>query len=65
MRRERTWIFLAGSTVLAGRTLFFVYPTTLRDRRTPLDFEKLLDIRGTARTARVVEQILARMTRSR
>lgn len=48
--------------VVQGKTVFFVWPLRLRDRRTPLDIEKTLDIPGTARSARVVARILAHMT---
>jgi uncharacterized protein (DUF1697 family) len=48
--------------VLQGRTLFFVYPARVRGKRAPLDFERVLGIQATARSARIVDQILARMT---
>jgi uncharacterized protein (DUF1697 family) len=48
--------------VLRGRTLFFSYPLLLRGRRTPLDIEDALGVRGTFRTSRVVRTLLARMS---
>jgi uncharacterized protein (DUF1697 family) len=48
--------------VLRGRTLFFSYPLLLRGRRTPLDIEHALGVRGTFRTSRVVRALLARMS---
>jgi len=47
--------------VLRGRTLYFVHPSRLRGKRTPLDFERMLGCEGTARSARVVIKLLARM----
>jgi uncharacterized protein (DUF1697 family) len=47
--------------VLRGRTIFFVHTARLRGTRTPLDFERALGVQGTARSARVVEQLLGRM----
>lgn len=47
--------------VLRGKTLYFVYPALLRGRRTAFDFERSLGVHGTARSARVVRQLLARM----
>jgi uncharacterized protein (DUF1697 family) len=47
--------------VLRGRTLYFSYPLLLRGRRTPLDIEDRLAVRGTFRTSRVVAALLARM----
>lgn len=47
--------------VLIGRTLYFSYPLLLRGRRTPLDIEDRLAVRGTFRTSRVVAALLARM----
>jgi uncharacterized protein (DUF1697 family) len=48
--------------LLTGRTLYFSYPLLLRDRRTPLDIEGTLGVRGTFRTSRVVAALLARMS---
>lgn len=47
--------------VLRGKTLYFVYPALLRGRRTAFDFERFLGVRGTARSGRVVKQLLALM----
>jgi Protein of unknown function (DUF1697) len=54
--------FEAPRPVLRGRAVFFVYPARLRGRRTPFDFESALGVQGTARSARVVKQLLARMS---
>lgn len=48
--------------VLRGHTLFFVYPARLRGKRTPTDFERILGVQGTARSARVVHALLARLS---
>jgi uncharacterized protein (DUF1697 family) len=48
--------------VLRGRTLYLSYPLLLRGRRTPLDVEDALAVRGTFRTSRVVATLLARMS---
>ena len=48
--------------VLTGRTLYFSYPLLVRDRRTPLDIEGTLGVRGTFRTSRVAAALLARMS---
>jgi hypothetical protein len=47
--------------LLKGRALHFTYPSTLVGKRGPVDFERLLGVRGTARSARIVEQLAARM----
>jgi uncharacterized protein (DUF1697 family) len=54
--------FEAPRPVLRGKTVYFVYPARLREKRTPLDFERTLDVQGTARSARVVGQLLARIS---
>ena len=46
---------------LRGRTIFFVYPVIIRDKRTPFDFESALGILGTMRSAGVVKKILEKM----
>jgi hypothetical protein len=51
--------------VLRGETMFFVYPARLHGKHTRLDFERLLGVRGTARSARVVKALLARMSRKK
>ncbi|MDQ3659936.1 MAG: hypothetical protein M3454_02520 [Actinomycetota bacterium] len=43
--------------VLRGKTLFYSYPVRLRGRRSPLDVERVLGIKGTFRTARVVDRL--------
>jgi uncharacterized protein (DUF1697 family) len=43
--------------VLRGRALYFVYPARLSGKRTPTDFERVLGVLGTARSARVVEAL--------
>lgn len=48
--------------VLVGRTVYFSYPLLLRGRRTPVDVESALGVRGTFRTSRVVATLLARMS---
>jgi hypothetical protein len=53
--------FEAPRPVLRGRAVFFVYPARLRGRRTPFDFERALGVQGTARSVRIVKQLLARM----
>ena len=56
--------FAEPRPVLRGAALFHVWPTTLHGRKTPVNFEKILGVRGTDRTSRVVAGILARMTGS-
>jgi uncharacterized protein (DUF1697 family) len=48
--------------VLRGRTLYLSYPLLLRGRRTHLDVEGALAVKGTFRTSRVVATLLARMS---
>jgi uncharacterized protein (DUF1697 family) len=48
--------------VLRGRTLYLSYPLLLRGRRTYLDVEDALAVRGTFRTSRVVATLSARMS---
>jgi uncharacterized protein (DUF1697 family) len=48
--------------VLSGRTLYFSYPLLLDGRRTSIDVEQTLGVRGTFRTSRVAAALLARMT---
>jgi uncharacterized protein (DUF1697 family) len=47
--------------ILQGKTVYFVYPARRRGQRTPFDFERALGVLGTARSARVVGQLLVRM----
>jgi hypothetical protein len=46
---------------LSGRTVYFIHPARLRGKRSPFDFERALGVAGTARSVRVVGQILERM----
>ena len=52
--------FEAPQPVLRGKTVFFVHPARLPGKRSPFNFEEALGM-GTARSARVVRQILVRM----
>jgi uncharacterized protein (DUF1697 family) len=49
---------------LVGKTVFFVHPARLRGKRSPFDFERAFDLKGTARSAGIVEQLAERLTRS-
>lgn len=53
--------FASPRPVLYGKTVYYVDPARLQGKRTPFDFEHALTVLGTARSARVVRQILARM----
>lgn len=53
--------FDGNRPLLRGKALHFTYPSTLAGNRTPVDFERLLGVRGTARSARIVGQLAARM----
>jgi len=53
--------FEGGPPLLKGKALHFAYPARIAGKRGPTDFEQLLGVRGTARSARVVEQLAARM----
>lgn len=53
--------FEAPQPVLRGKTIFFVHPARLPGKRSPFNFEEALGM-GTARSARVVRQILGRMS---
>ena len=48
--------------VLRGRTVFFIYPVRLRGSRTALDFERALEVEGTARSARVIDRVFSAMS---
>jgi uncharacterized protein (DUF1697 family) len=50
--------------VLDGRTVYFVHPARARGSRMTFDFERFLGVAGTARSARVVQSVLRRMTDS-
>jgi len=56
--------FESPHPVLRGKTVYFVHPAQLRGKRASFDFERALGVLGTARSARVVRQILARMSDS-
>lgn len=53
--------FESRRPVIQGKTVYFVHPAHLRGKRASFDFESSLDVLGTARSARVVRQILALM----
>lgn len=53
--------FEASRPILCGKMVYFVYPARLRGKRTPFDFERALGVQGTARSARVVQQMLMRL----
>jgi hypothetical protein len=62
-RRELQRLEFTGPRpVLRGKSVSFVYPANVQGSRAPFDFEKTLGVRGTARSFRVVERILARMS---
>jgi uncharacterized protein (DUF1697 family) len=41
-----------------GKVLYYAYPGSYAGRRRNIDFEKLLGVSGTARTAKVVEKLI-------
>ena len=47
--------------VLRGSTVYYRYPARLSDNTAPFDFEEFLDVRGTARSARVVKAIAEKL----
>ena len=55
--------FASPAPVIQGKTIYFVHPARLKGKRASFDFEEALGILGTARSARVVRQILALMTK--
>lgn len=64
--RRRAFLGLDFDTphpVLRGKTIYFEHPARLKGKRTSFDFERELDVLGTARSARIVRQLLARMTK--
>ena len=63
-RAFREMDFAQPFPVLRGSVLFHVWPTTLRGKKTPVALERVLGVRGTARSARVVSAILKRMSES-
>jgi len=48
--------------VLHGKTVYFDHPARLQGKRASFDFERALGVPSTARSARVVRQLLARMS---
>lgn len=46
---------------LVGSAVYFVHPPRMEGRSAPVDLERLLDVVGTARSARVVAALLERM----
>jgi uncharacterized protein (DUF1697 family) len=54
--------FEEPAPVLSGKTVFIVHPTRLKGRKAIFDLEKFLGVAATARTARIVERILALMS---
>ena len=44
-----------------GRVLYFAFPDELAGKRRSLDFERLAGVRGTGRSAKVVDEILERL----
>lgn len=53
--------FESERPVIHGRTVYFVHPARQKGKRTIIDFERELAVRGTARASWVVERILDRM----
>jgi uncharacterized protein (DUF1697 family) len=47
---------------LRGKTIYYQHPARLKGKRGSFDFERELNVLGTARSARVVRQLLARMS---
>jgi hypothetical protein len=64
-RAFRRLAFSGPRPVIRGKTVSFVYPSSLRGTRAPLDFEAVLGVRGTARSFRVVARVLERMSGAR
>ena len=63
--RKRAFLeldFESPHPVLRGKTVYFVHPARLNGKRASFDFERALGVLGTARSARVVRQILGRMS---
>jgi hypothetical protein len=54
--------FDGPTPLLRGRSIHFVHPATARGTRGPLDFERLLGVRGTARSMGVVHRLTVRLT---
>jgi uncharacterized protein (DUF1697 family) len=54
--------FESPHPVIHGKTVYFVHPARLKGKRGSFDFELHLGVPGTARSAQVVRQLLARLT---
>jgi uncharacterized protein (DUF1697 family) len=64
-KRRRAFLeldFESPRPVIHGKTVYFVHPARLKGKRASFDFERDLGVLGTARSARVVRQLLARMS---
>ena len=57
--------FASSPPILHGKTLYLVHPARVKGKRAPFDFERDLGVLGTARSARVVRQLLVHMTTDR
>ena len=44
-----------------GRVLYYAFPEAKAGKRRSIDFEKLAGVAGTARSAKVVDEILERL----
>jgi uncharacterized protein (DUF1697 family) len=54
--------FEADRPVIRGRTVYLIHPARLRGKRTSVNLERQLGLRGTIRSSRMVEKLLARMS---
>jgi uncharacterized protein (DUF1697 family) len=54
--------FEADRPLLRGRTVYLIHTARLRGKRTSLDLERYLGLRGTIRSSRTVEKLHARMS---
>jgi uncharacterized protein (DUF1697 family) len=54
--------FESPHPIIHGKTVYFVHPARVKGKRASFDFERELGVLGTARSARVVRQLLARMS---
>lgn len=54
--------FESPPPVIHGKTVYFLHPARLKGKRGSFDFERELGVLGTARSARVVRKLLARMS---
>jgi uncharacterized protein (DUF1697 family) len=57
--------FEAPPPVLHGKTAYYVWPASLRGKRSPFDLERALGVRGTFRSARVVRRLVEIMAGER